>query len=215
MCRQLDKYRQLVRFLSETLGNTFEVGLFDLTDPTCPLVAAANANSDIQAQIRDLILNAVDNSRIQDGNNLINHPVQTDFDKLLKVSVYFVRDEEEKIIGALWLSMRCDLFLKLNSYVESMLRFSTEAADLSEQKLAAAPATPRELSLDTITEVIREFSVAPARMTLNERQEVICDLYDLGVYNLKGAVARTAEVMQISEQSVYRYIAKLKKARDW
>lgn len=215
MCSKLEQYQQLVKFLAETLGNTFECGLFDLTDPAYSLVAAANANSDIQDRVRDMIVRTIDSPKVQAGHYLANRPIQIDFDRLLKVSVYFVRGEEGKIIGALWLTMRCDLFLKLDAFATSFLQFSTEELDAQEQAQAKVPAPSRELSLDTITEFIKEFSVAPGRMTLDERQEVICDLYDMGVYNLKGAVARTAEVMQISEQSVYRYIAKLKKARDW
>lgn len=215
MHTELEQYKKLVSFLAETLGNTFEAGLFDLTEPAFPLVAAANANSDIQDRVRDMIVRTIDSPKVQAGYYLANRPIQIDFDRLLKVSVYFVRGEEGKIIGALWLSMRCDLFLKLDAFATSFLQFSTEELDAQEQTQAKVPAPSRELSLDTITEFIKGFSVAPGRMTLDERQEVICDLYDMGVYNLKGAVARTAEVMQISEQSVYRYIAKLKKARDW
>ena len=43
--------------------------------------------------------------------------------------------------------------------------------------------------------------------------EIILELYEMGVYSLKGSVARTAEVLQISEQSVYRYLSKIKRAR--
>ena len=96
-----------------------------------------------------------------------------------------------------------------------MLQFCKEASSSAPAADPYAAITSKEVSLNTVTEVIRQFSDMPTRMTLEERQEVICDLYDMGVYNLRGAVAKTAEIMQISEQSVYRYIAKIKKARDW
>ena len=213
MCGELEQYAKMVKFLADTLGNTFEAGLFDLTDPALPIVAESKRFSDVQEKIRELVVSSLDHQPVQAGQTLTNCPVQLDFDKLLKVSVFFIRNAEGTVIGALWLSMRCDLFLKMESFAANMLQFCSE--DIEEAPEAAYRAAARELSLDTVTEVIRSFGDAPARMTLAERQEVICDLYDMGAYNLRGAVAKTAELMQISEQSVYRYIAKIKKARDW
>ena len=40
------------------------------------------------------------------------------------------------------------------------------------------------------------------------------DLYDAGFFELKGAVAKAAEVLGISQKSVYRYLAKIKQARN-
>lgn len=215
MCHGLEQYAKMVKFLADTLGNTFEAGLFDLTDPAFPIVAASNRFSEVQEKVRELVTSVKDSQRVQAEQGLTNYPVQIDFDKLLKVSVFFIRNAEGSVIGAIWLSMRCDLFLKMETFAANMLQFCKEESSSTPAEEPYAAITSRELSLDTVTEVIREFSDAPARMTLDERQEVICDLYDMGVYNLRGAVAKTAELMQISEQSVYRYIAKIKKARDW
>lgn len=213
MRRELEQYQSMVRFLSETLGSTFEAGLFDLTDPAYPSVVTANVGSDVQEHVRQTVAEGLTHPAVCAGGNLINRPIHMEFEKLLKVSVFYIRDHEGEIIGALWISMRCDMFLKMSAFAASFLQLETE--DPQDQEVTKNASSSKELSLDTINEFIREFSNAPARMTLDERQEAICDLYDMGVYNLKGAVARTAEIMQISEQSVYRYIAKLKKARDW
>ena len=194
---------------------TFEAGLLDMTDPDLSPVAASNEYSEAQDKVRELVASVKDSQKVQAEQLLTNHPVTFDFDKLLKVSVFFIHNAEGNVIGALWLSMRCDLFLKMETFAANMLQFCKEASSSTPTDDPYAAITSRELSLNTVTEVIRQFSDAPARMTLDERQEVICDLYDMGVYNLRGAVARTAEIMQISEQSVYRYIAKIKKARDW
>jgi predicted transcriptional regulator YheO len=71
----------------------------------------------------------------------------------------------------------------------------------------------REPSLDSIGEIVAEFNVVPENTTPDERLEIMCDLYDAGVFRLKGAVAKTAEVLHMSEQSVYRYLTRIKKAR--
>ncbi len=62
--------------------------------------------------------------------------------------------------------------------------------------------------------MVKEMGVEPGRISQEERLEAIFDLYDMGVFELKGAVARTADALEISAQSVYRYLAKIKRARS-
>ncbi len=209
---ELRQYGKLVSFLGETLGNTFEAVLYDLTDPEYPVLAEVNAAYDVQDQLRDFVARAANSPRLRSQGYFVNYPVSLDYARMLKTSVFFIFNEEKLPIGALCLGMRCDMFWKLSGFVSDMLKFTT--VDLEEPEMTEPTAAPPEPSLKTIEEVIRGFGVEPGRVSLNERVEIITDLYDLGVYNLKGAVARTAEVLQISEQSVYRYLARIKRARD-
>ena len=208
MSNELEQYKRLVDFLTESLGGTFEAGLFDLTDVSCPMLIAGNSEYNGLAQIQAYVAEAAANRSAQAKSCLTNRPVEIGSGKLLKISVYFIRDGQQAIIGALWLSMRCDFFLKLDTFAASMLQFNLEDMDTEEKTPPAASSKP---TLDRIAEMAEEFSVDPGRMSLEERQEFICDLYDEGIFNLKGAVARTAEVLRVSEQSVYRYVAKIRK----
>lgn len=212
---ELEQYGELVKVLSETLGNTFEVGLLDLTDSTYPEIAVAHNHSKVQEKIRSFVLKTVNTPWVQAKKQLINRPLQLDARKLIKVSVFFLRNGEGCIIGALWIGMRTDLFMRMEGFVNSMLQFCTQDLDLQAVEEADRSVSSGETSLDSIQQMASEFGIEPGRSTLAERQELICDLYDIGVYNLKGAVAKTAEVLGISEQSVYRYISRIKKARDW
>lgn len=211
---ELEQYVKLVAFLSETLGTTFDVGLFDMTDPSYPVVACTNAQSDAQEKLRGLLPKLSSSRRARTTGRITNRPIEIDFGKLFKVSVFFLCDGDGQFIGALWLGMRCDLFMKLDAFASSLLQFNVEDFDEDGMETERS-AVAREPSLDSIEEIVDEFGVDPRRTSMDERMEIICDLYDMGVYNLKGAVAKTAEVLHISEQSVYRYLAKIKKARDW
>ena len=212
MSNELERYKRLVDFLAETLGNTFDAGLFELTDSGCPMLIAGNGETNGFEQIRDYVAEAAVKCGAQAKSCLTNRPVEIGSSKLLKISVYFIRDEQQAIIGALWLSMRCDFFLRLDAFAANMLQFNLEDMDAEEK---APPAASPKPTLDRIAEMAEEFSADPGRMSLEERQEFICDLYDEGIFNLKGAVARTAEMLRVSEQSVYRYVAKIRKAREW
>lgn len=215
MCDELSQYVKLVSFLGETLGSTFEACLFDLAVPGYPVVASVNSHKDTQDKVRAFVLKAAASRQTQTKGYFANRPIEIDFSKLLKSSVFFIYGAEEKPVGALCLNLRCDLFMKMATFANSMLQFNTEDLETEEPETELLRTADQELSLDTITQMIGEFGVEPGRFSQEERLEIILDMYDMGVFELKGAVAKTAEELQISAQSVYRYLTKIKKARDW
>ena len=219
---ELSRYKKLVPFLGETLGSVFEVTLYDLRDPTYPILASANTRENDQESLRAFVMEAAESRNVQTKGYYTNRAVATDSARMLKASVFFLYDRDGRAIGALCLSLRCELFLKMSSFAGSILNFNMEdlEGELPEGFEETAPeqkesGSPREISLDTITEYIQDYSVEPSRISQDERMEIILDLYDMGVYGLKGAVARTALELQVSEQSIYRYLTKIKRAREW
>lgn len=211
----LDQYAKMVSFLGETLGNTFEACLFDLTAPGYPVVASANSHGDTQEKVRAFVSKAASSRQVRERGYFTNRPIEIDFSKLLKASVFFIYGAEGKPVGALCLNLRCDLFMKMTAFASSMLQFNTEDLDDDAAEAILPAPAGHEPSLDVITQMVGEFGVEPGRFSQNERMEIILDLYDMGVFELKGAVAKAAEELRISVQSVYRYLTKIKKARDW
>ena len=211
----LKKYADMIPFFAETLGSAFVLDLFDLTEPDYQIVASANSNGDIQEKVREFLSEASRSQAVRSRKYIANRPIQLSFSKLLKTSVFFIRGDNDELTGALCVSIRCDFFMRMTQFATELLKFNI--GDLDDERLNGGELSTfaKEPSLESIDEMIKEYGVEPERITQNERMEIICDLYDLGVYKLKGAVAKTAEALQVSEQSVYRYITKIKKARDW
>lgn len=214
MERELERCKRLIGFLDEALSGAFEASLFSLEDPNYPALLAYSGEGHYLDKLRLFVAEAACSKRLRDRGYFANHPVVVDETKLLKASVYLIRTEEGALAGALCLSMRCDLFFKMSEYMTRMLQFNMEELD-GEAPVSEAPSALREPSLETIGQMVEEFGVAPERLTQAERQEILVDLYDMGAFRIKGAVAKAAQALKMSEQSVYRYLAKIKKARDW
>ncbi len=213
MNSELIQYAKLVPFLGKTLGNSFEIILYDMTDPSCPVIASANSILEDQEKLRAFLPEAASGRRIRSRGYLANYPFPAESGKMLKLSAYLIPGPGDEVLGALCVCLRCELFFQMDAFLKETLRFQAEEIGRD----APAPEPPEsspELSLDTVWEVIRESGVAPERATQKERMQILFTLYGMGVYNLKGAVARTAEALRISEQSVYRYLAKIKKAGE-
>lgn len=212
---ELIPYAKLVSFLGECLGGTFEACLFDLAAPGCPVIASVNSHGGDVEKVRAFVREAAGSRQVRERGYFANRPIEIDFAKLLKSSVFFIYDTEGMPVGALCLNMRCDLFMKMVTFANSMLQFNIADIDDDGAEASASDAAGQEPSLDTITRMVSEFGVEPGRFSPEERMEIILDLYDVGVFELKGAVARCAEELRISVQSVYRYLTKIKQARDW
>ncbi len=215
MCDELSQYVKLIPFLGETLGNTFEACLFDLTVPGYPVVASVNSHEDTQDKVRTFVHKAVSSRQTQTKGYFANRPIEIDYSKLLKSSVFFIYSAEGKPVGALCLNLRCDLFMKMTAFANSMLQFNTEDLETEEPRTELPRVADQEISLDVIAQMVDEFGVEPGRFSQQQRLENNLDLYVMGVFELKGSVAKAAEELQISPQSVYRYLTKIKKARDW
>lgn len=214
MNNNLKKYVKLVTFLGETLGPSFEAILFDVTAFEYPVLASANIRDSSTEKARVFVRQAMDSERVREKGYFTNHAVQIDLTKLSKMSVFFITDDTDEIIGALCLCMRCDVFLKMETIINGFLNWNMEDINGEPQQEELFTVISREPSLDGISEYIRSFGIEPGRTNQNEKMEIICDLYDMGVFNLKGAVAKTAEELQISTKSVYRYLSKIKEARE-
>lgn len=214
MSRELEAYKKIVDFLGETLGKAFEAVLFDMTDPALPVAAAANSTGEHREAMRALIAEAAASRRVRERGYCANRPLQTGLGSMAKMSVLFIPDEAGEYVGALCLNVRCGAFMNLLNLASDMLNFDTTDLDDSWTEDADAGDAGRAPTLEMIDAVVKDMGVEPGRISQEERLEAILDLYDMGVFELKGAVARTADALEISAQSVYRYLAKIKRARS-
>ena len=125
--------------------------------------------------------------------------------------IQFLRDSEGTLVGALVLYIELTPFVALSSHIDNLLHF--DVTNIDEIQPVQPPAPTEEPTLELIDKMVSEFSDAPDRLTPDEKTELIIDLYDSGVLDLKGAVAKTAQALRMSEQSIYRYVAKVKRGR--
>lgn len=206
------KYTSLVYFFKRTLSSSYEVLLLDTRQPDLPVVATTAKNRDNENAVRGFVSSALKDPRLLSQGMVLNRGLEMDYAKLIRASAFFLKDDQEQVIGALCLMMNCNPYLKLQEILGSVLDFDLSETDQTPvdpiQEL-----TPREPSLDMIREAIANADVEPSRMTQAEKQELICDLYDLNAFRVKGGVAEVAQGLKMSEQSIYRYIAKIKRAR--
>ena len=211
MHKLLEQYQTTVAFLSESLPKTWEVLLFDLTQKNMPVVENKQSSRKRVDSLRSYIRQAMKRSTVLENGMLACRGDVTMGKGLSKVSIQFLRDSEGTLVGALVLYIELTPFVALSSHIDNLLHF--DVTNIDEIQPVQPPAPTEEPTLELIDKMVSEFSDAPDRLTPDEKTELIIDLYDSGVLDLKGAVAKTAQALRMSEQSIYRYVAKVKRGR--
>ena len=208
----LEQAKQTAAFLNEALPDLYEILVFDLSEKGLPLAAQYRPRRNHPASLRKYLTNILKSEAVLRAGRLTCRGDALLENSLNKVSIQLFQDEAGQPCAALLLVQDITTYLNLQSTLSSLIRLDT--TDLEElSQPAAAPAGSSELSLETIDRMAEEFTDAPDRLTPEEKTELLLDLYDEGVFDLKGAVSHAAFVLQMSEQSVYRYLAKIRRIR--
>ena len=192
-----------------------EIILHDLTNYKHSIVHIVNkhiSNRKIGDPITDLVLEFITTESKSNKQFISNYNSKTVEGRLLYSSTYFIRDEKNKIVGALCLNSDYHEVKKSLSFLTSLLPNYVDDKILSLNNIKEnLNSNPQELTLNKIDAIINQFDVIPKRMTTEEKMDIISALNDYGIFNIRGSVQEVADKLHMSEPSVYRYIKKIKK----
>lgn len=198
------EYIKLVHFLSQALGHDYEIVLHDITDDEISIVEIANnhiSGRSINSPITGFALDLY-KKRIYDEREFLTNYKACVGNKNIKGSTFFIK-EDNKLAG-----MLCINYDK--SRVENI------AAQLLGNDIhTEEPAYEEVLSLD-LNELILELTgfscneLKHKNLKPKERQEIVDKIYEKGIFNIKGSITEIADLLNLSESSIYRCITKSK-----
>ncbi|MFV0563970.1 helix-turn-helix transcriptional regulator [Malaciobacter mytili] len=216
MNKNIEKFITIADFLSEVLGPNTEIVLHNLTNYEESIVHIINghiSNRKIGDSITDLVLEFIENESKGNQQYVCNYNSKNINGKLLYSSTYFIRDENNTIVGALCLNSDYEKVEKSLSFLSSLLPNYVEKKSLKTDIKENLTSNLKELTLNKIDTIINQFEVPANRMTTKEKTEVIQTLNSSGIFNTRGAVQKVAQRLNMSEPSIYRYINKIKKSK--
>ena len=214
MNQYIKKYISIADFLGEVLGKNTEIILHDLTNYQKSIVYIINGNISgrkIGDSITDLMLDFILSESKGNKQFICNYNSKNVEGKLLYSSTYFIRDDSNKIVGALGLNSDYQDIKNSLSFLTSLLPNYVDdkiaSLNIIKENLNS---DGQELTLNKIDAIVNQFNVIPTRMTPKEKTEVISALSECGIFNIRGSVQEVAIKLQMSEPSIYRYIKKIK-----
>lgn len=211
MNQLLEQFARVVPFLGVVLPENYNVILFDTVSSGFPVVEQSNWIRQDVKQIRKILKTVLKDKAAVEQGHIMHQMILPNQSELSSISFFFIKDGEE-VVGALCTDMDCSLLLKMNGFLSSMLpkQFNEEDPMAAEAVTINNGFTVAEI----LEHILGEYEEEPAKFTPQDRMEIIIELYNAGVFRMKGIIPQVAEGLAMSEQSVYRYLSKIKKMRS-
>ncbi|UUX34755.1 helix-turn-helix transcriptional regulator [Fundicoccus culcitae] len=214
----LNSYGILAEGLSNFLGSAYEIVLHSLEDYDHSAIKVFNGfhtNRSVGAPITNLALTMLEEIKeSQRQNNSyrsdVTYFVENSRGEPMKSTTIAVYGENERVIGLLCINFF--LNTPFNDIIQSFSNsnqtslVSNTFFDEQEEFVSDSRETINKRILKTQEEVLQDTTVS----TSNKNKEIISRLYDNGVFNFKDAVTITADLLNISKNTVYLHLRSTK-----
>ncbi len=213
-----EKTAQLLPFLREALGPDAEILLCDTErilyaeHPITDRVKPGNRLGDME---RSFIEEEIYKTR----DSVTNYRALLPSRERLRASTLFLRNEDGSLAGFLTINIRVESMLQARDVIDTLINGATPySAGFVQKKGTPAPQPELFSRYEGVTivvsdiihtvveEFLGDFGVSADRLTAAERQQIVHELDNRGVFLVKGAISEVAKQLGCSEATIYRYL---------
>ena len=225
----LSYYVKLTEFLGRALGPNYEVTLHDLTSHDRSIIAIANkhvSGREVGAPLTNVGLKVLKDKSYKDQDYLLNYPGVSVGGRALRSSTFFIKERGE-LVGMLCINFDDSRY---HAVSEDILRlchpdkfvdtnFQVDESRVDELAALRSPQPERfhsssgSVAEEAVYRELDQLGLSAARLTPEERTQIIAALEADGIFLLKGAVKPVADALQCSQASVYRYLSQIRRER--
>ncbi|WP_127959718.1 helix-turn-helix transcriptional regulator [Serratia microhaemolytica] len=203
----LKSYEAVVDGLAMLIGEHCEIVLHALEDLKCSAVRIANGQHTgrkVGSPITDLALRMLHDMTGNESSVSKTYFTKAKSGVLMKSVTIAIRNREQRVIGLLCINMNLDVpFSQIvqtfippePQEVASSVNFASSVDDLVSQTLEF-----------TIEEVSTDRNVSNNA----KNRQIVLNLYEKGIFDIKDAINQVAERLNISKHTVYLYIRQFK-----
>ena len=200
---KLDLIISMSDFFGAILGTSTEIVVHDIKEKEIVWILNGHITGRKKGDINDrIMLNvlAEHSKDIGDENKLIGYKSKSVKNHELKSSTLFLRDDDGKIEYVICVNQDVSKILYMQDILNSMLGSYTSTKKENNG----------ELNIETITiDLIMEELENSKPFSLDSRESkmtILKRLDEKGVFEVRKAVPKVCEVLQISQASLYKYL---------
>ncbi len=204
----LDSCRIIAEGLGEYLGDGYEIILHSLDNLNSSVISIINgyhSGRQTGAPVTDLALEMLKNIEKSKDHKPISYFTKRKNDVVLKSSTIPIMGEGGRIIGLLCINFYTDIPLD-----RLIANFIPNAYTDMDQPIVEEnfPQSIDDLIADSVNSVRAEVMDDDTISTANKNREIIFRLREKGIFNIKDAVVKVAQQMNISKNTVYMHLRK-------
>lgn len=211
----LSSYKKMIVSLGEYLGDGYEIILHSLENLQHSVIENVNGHYSGRkngAPITDLALSMLCQLKEEPSQSAVCYMNHSKKGIPLRSCTIPITGEKDRIIGLICINFYTDIpisSLLAKFYPETAIGLSSN--DSATENFADNTDELIENVLYKIQhQVMTDFSVSPQ----NKNKEIITQLYQRGIFNIKDAVLKVASLLGISKNTVYLHIRNLKEQEN-
>lgn len=195
-------------FLSGVLGDNAEIVMHDVSDTDKSVVAIRNGHvsgRSVGAPATNLAMKFINDKVYEDSPYVLNYKGRVNSSQYSKSSTYFIKDDNDIVVGMLCININIDGYIKLKNELDKFINFG------NMEHTEEFPNSLEEIANEYIDSAIKDSGVNPDNMTTDEKINIIKVLNERDAFSYKGMVFNVAKRLYVSEPTIYRYLNKIKK----
>lgn len=204
----LRSYEAVVDGIASLIGNYCEIVLHSLEDIHKSAIRIANGENTgrkVGSPITDLALQMLKDIERSKRNFSRSYFTRAKGGVLMKSITIAIRNGDERIIGLLCININLDA--PFSQVLQSFMP-SEEANEAASSVNFASDVD--ELVDQTVKRTIDEINADKEVGNNAKNKQIVMDLYDKGIFDIKDAINRVADQLNISKHTVYLYIRQRK-----
>ncbi|AMB99782.1 hypothetical protein AWM75_07315 [Aerococcus urinaehominis] len=211
----IQQYISLVRFLGQAIGDQFEFVLHAF-DTDGDMYIAEIINGQLSGRSKDspitqFALDLINNKTYLDQDYLVDYKTKTQQGKLLQGSTFFIKNNQQDLLGMLCINMDYSKQFEMADDIIRMLNLpiNIRTAEMVDSRPEAEDDFAEVLS-ESLHDIILQVVGADqlnenVQLTQEARVDIVARLEERGVFQIKGSVSQVAQILGVSEPSIYRY----------
>lgn len=204
----LESYKTLCDGLSAYLGDGYELVLHSLENYDHSVIKIINGYHTGRAEgapITDLALDMLDRIRASEGAGHVAYFAQNKKGEPLKSTTITIPGEGGRVIGLLCINFYLNTpFSQVMANYQPPHGARAEAAGGLLQESFVNNA--EDLICQAVNEVRAQVQADPTIPAVNKNKEIVARLWARGIFKLKDAVQRCADILGISKNTVYMHL---------
>ena len=206
----IKNYIPVAQMIAETFGSHCEVILHDFSKPQNSVVYTCNntvTNRQVGESFTEYFIKEVLLSRKFHNDCSSNYMMKGSNGMIIKSSTALLRDNDDKVIGALCVNMDVTSMTNIMSQFAGMMGIE----DMTPEAEKEGEVVPhiKEIVDDIIDKTIGDQNVDT--MNRDQKIDLIRFMYAKGIFLIKGSTDKVADRMNISRVPVYSYLDEIKK----
>lgn len=203
----LESYKTMAEGLSDYLGSGYEIVLHSLEDMDRSVIKILNGYHTGRregAPITDLALDMLSKIRQSGAAPYVSYFTQNKKGEPLRSSTIAILGEHGRVIGLMCMNLYLNTPMAdiLSTLTPHHLHLPTDVSETFSD-------TSRDMIESTVRQVQTQVQADASICASLKNRAIVSLLYEKGIFNLKDAVIRTAELLDISKNTVYLHLRNL------